>query len=119
MRCSKNVYIAYYYKNNEYILCYPSLFTGNYPDVNIMRLEDWDRKKFIMVTGRKNINDQFSESWSFYNKTVTDDLYLCLLGKPYIKLTYYLTHEKSPVRLPMKIRNIETIDALEKLEGKL
>lgn len=57
-RYSKNVYIAYYHKNNEYILCYPSLSTS----VGIIRLEDWDRKKYIMVSGSKNIKDQCSES---------------------------------------------------------
>lgn len=114
-RYSKNVYIAYYHKNNEYILCYPSLSTS----VGIVRLEDWERKKYIMVSGRKNIKDQFSESWSFYNKAVTDDLYLCFFGKPYMKLTYFLTHGTHPLSLEMKVENVKTIDAIEELEGKL
>ena len=40
-------------------------------------------------------------------------------GKPYLKLTYFLTHEKHPLSLEMKVENVNTIDAIEELEGKL
>ena len=117
---SKNVYVAYYYKNNEYIVCYPSLSTGQTTTINITQLYDFcDNRKYIMVSGRKKINENCFEHWSYYNKSVTNDLYLCFFGKPYVNLTYFLKHDKIQERILAKIRNIEMIEALDALEGKL
>lgn len=109
---SKNVYVAYFLKNNEYRVCYP-FWDGIC--LNISIFEDCDGKKFLYISGKVKTNDSFSQTWTYYNKSVMNDLYLCVLGKPCVSLAYIFENGKVPDRIMAKLKNVELIDMLDKL----
>jgi hypothetical protein len=109
---SKNVYVAYFLKNNEYRVYYPNW--DNF-GLGIHILEDYLGKKYLMAYGKEKINDSCYQTWTYYNKSVMKDLYLCVLGKPCVNLAYIFENERVPDRIMAKIKNIELIDMLDKL----
>lgn len=109
---SKNVYVAYFLKNNEYRVYYPSWDDFG---LGIHILEDYLDKKYLMVHGKEKINDSCYQTWTYYNKSVMKDLYLCVLGKPCVNLAYIFENKKVPERVMAKIKNVELVDMLDKL----
>ena len=109
---SKNVYVAYFLKNNEYRVYYPY-----WADINLSMhtLEDYSGKKYLTVYGKEKINDSCYQTWTYYNKSVMKDLYLCVLGKPCVNLAYIFENERVPERIMAKIKNVELVDMLDKL----
>lgn len=109
---SKNVYIAYFHKKNEYRVCYP--YWGDI-GFNMHVLEDYEGKKYFAVYGKEKILDSCYQTWTYYNKSVTNDLYLCVMGKPCVNLTYIFENGKVPDRVMAKVKNVELVDMLDKL----
>ncbi len=109
---SKNVYVAYFLKNNEYRVYYPNW--DNF-GLGIHILEDYLGKKYLMAHGKEKINDSCYQTWTYYNKSVMKDLYLCVLGKPCVNLAYIFENGKVPERVMAKIKNVELVDMLDKL----
>lgn len=109
---SKNVYVAYFLKNNEYRVYYPNLEKLG---ISMYILEDFNGKKYLHVYGKEKINDSCDQTWTYYNKSVMNDLYLCVLGKPCVNLAYIFENGKVPDRILAKIKNVELVDMLDKL----
>lgn len=109
---SKNVYVAYFLKNNEYRVYYP--YWGD-TNLSMHTLEDYNGKKYLFVYGKEKINDSCYQTWTYYNKSVMKDLYLCVLGKPCVNLAYIFENGKVPERVLAKIKNVKLVDMLDKL----
>ena len=78
-------------------------------------LEDYTGKKYLSVYGKERIYDSFYQTWTYYNKSVMNDLYLCVLGKPCVNLAYIFENGKVSDRTMAKIKNVELVDMLDKL----
>lgn len=109
---SKNVYVAYFLKNNEYRVYYP--YWGD-TNLSMHTLEDYNGKKYLSVYGKEKLYDSCYQTWTYYNKFVMNDLYLCVLGKPCVNLAYIFENERVPERVMAKIKNVELVDMLDKL----